>query len=95
MYAVFSARETSLVHPLKVGSQISEPHTMAVRLKPRMTILLKCRVLFASTSDRSNIGTLNGSRLCVISQLPRFRATNRQHDKLHSACSLILSFLQA
>jgi hypothetical protein len=41
MHAIFSARETSLVHPLKVDSQIREPQTMAVRLKPRMTILLK------------------------------------------------------
>ena len=42
LYAVFSARETSLVHPLKVDSRMRESHTIvAVRLKPRMTILLK------------------------------------------------------
>ena len=77
LYAVFSARETSLVHPLKVDTKIREAHTMAVRLKPRMTILLKRRMLFASTSDGSNISRLNGSCLCVISQLPRCRATSR------------------
>jgi hypothetical protein len=42
LYAVFSARETSLVHPLKVDSRMRESHTIvAVQLKPRMTILLK------------------------------------------------------
>src|SRR3981189_1407402 len=42
LYAVFSARETSLVHPLKVDSRMREKHTIvAVRLKPRITILLK------------------------------------------------------
>src|SRR5712691_8834884 len=42
LYAVFSARETSLVHPLKVDSRMRESHTIvAVRLKPRITILLK------------------------------------------------------
>ena len=41
-YAVFSARETSLVHPLKVDSRIREVHiTLAVRLKSRITMLLK------------------------------------------------------
>ena len=40
LYAVFSARETSLVHPLKVDSRMREVHTIvAVRLKPRITIL--------------------------------------------------------
>ena len=76
LYAVFSARETSLVHPLKVDTKIREAH-IAVRLKPRMTILLNCRMLFASTSDGSSISRLNGSCLCAISQLPRCRATNR------------------
>ena len=41
LYAV-SARETSLVHPLKVDSRMSEAHIIVtVRLKPRMTILLE------------------------------------------------------
>jgi hypothetical protein len=47
LYAIVSARETSLVHPLKVDTKISETHSIAVRWKPRMTNLLKCRVLFA------------------------------------------------
>ena len=51
MYAVFSARETSLVHPLKVDSKIREAHTIAVRLKPRIMILVKCGMLSASTGD--------------------------------------------
>ena len=74
MHAVFSARETSLVHPLKVDSQIREPQTMAVRLKPRMTILLKIPDASASTGDGSSISRLNGSCLWGISQLPRCRA---------------------
>src|SRR5258707_1508974 len=41
LYAVFSARETSLVHPLKVDSRMREAHhIVAVRLKPCITILL-------------------------------------------------------
>ena len=48
LYAVFSARETSLVHPLKVDSRMRERHTIvAVRLKRHMTILLKSRMLLA------------------------------------------------
>jgi hypothetical protein len=38
LYAVISARETSLVHPLKVDSRMRERH-MTVRWKPRITIL--------------------------------------------------------
>ena len=38
----YSAHAKPLVHPLKVDSRIREAHiTVAVRLKPRMTILLK------------------------------------------------------
>jgi hypothetical protein len=53
LYAVFSARETSLVHPLKVDSKMREVHTIvvAVQLKSRMTILLKCRMLLMKTAD--------------------------------------------
>jgi hypothetical protein len=55
LYAVFSARETSLVHPLKVDSRMREGHTIvAVRLKPRMTILLKCRMPFAMPAAIEN-----------------------------------------
>ena len=64
LYAVFSARETSLVHPLKVDSEIRVAHTMAVRLKPRMTILLSVPV----------VSSESGSRLWAISQLPTRRA---------------------
>jgi hypothetical protein len=42
-----NARETSLNHPLKVDSRLREVHTMIVRWKSRMTILLKCRMHFA------------------------------------------------
>ena len=84
LYAVFSARETSLVHPLKVDSRrMREAHTMvAMRLKPRITILLKCRMLSHASYDRKrtarkptegsrplNTTRLNGSCLCAISQL--------------------------
>ena len=59
LYAIFSARETSLVHPLKVDSKIREVHTIvAVRLKPRMTILLKCRMLFAMIENERPIAEL-------------------------------------
>jgi hypothetical protein len=42
---MFSARETSLSYPLKVGSKMREAQAMVVRSKSRMTILLKCRML--------------------------------------------------
>ena len=40
----FSARETSLNHPLKVDSKMREAHILAVGWKSRMTILLICRM---------------------------------------------------
>jgi hypothetical protein len=69
-YAVFSARENSLVHPLEVDTRIREVH-MAVRLKPRMTILLKCR----SKGLRRDTSRPSGSCLCAISQSLRCRPT--------------------
>ena len=75
LYAVFSARETSLVHPLKVDSRMRDWHTIvAVRLKLRITILLKkangpqqsCTHRGAAIRLTTR---LNGSCLCAISQL--------------------------
>jgi len=55
LYAVFSAREISLVHPLKVDSRMRAVHTMvAVQLKSRITILLRCRMLFAIPATIEN-----------------------------------------
>src|SRR5215470_7387804 len=74
-YAVISARETSLVHPLKVDSRINEVHiTIAVRLKPRITMLLKRkRIARSSGRDRlPNTTRSNGSCLCAISQLATY-----------------------
>ena len=74
-YAVISARETSLVHPLKVDSRINEVHiTIAVRLKPRITMLLKRkRIARSSGRDRlPNTTRSNGSCLCAISQLAAY-----------------------
>jgi len=75
LYAVFSARETSLVHPLKVDSRMRESHAIvAVRLKPRITILLKrkrtARSRAAPTEGGHPLDTtrLNGCCLCAISQ---------------------------
>ena len=48
-----------MVHPLKVDSKMREVHTIvAVRLKPRMTILLKCRMLFAMIENERPIAEL-------------------------------------
>src|SRR5450755_3547690 len=72
LYAVFSARETSLVHPLKVDSKMREVRRIVpVRLKPRMTMLLKCRMLFAMPATIENGRT--DSRVACFRQFT-FRA---------------------
>jgi hypothetical protein len=67
LYAIFSARETSLNHPLKVDSKMSDAHTMVVRSNSRITILLKCRMLFATPGTNRKGCALAGLRIFVNS----------------------------
>lgn len=74
LYAVISARETSLVHPLKVDSRMRERH-MAVRWKPRITILPKRKraarsgvALQPTGGHPLQISRPDSFRLCASSQ---------------------------
>jgi len=62
-----SARETSSNHPLKVDSKIREAHIMAVRSKSRMTILVKCSVLFTMRATDWKGRPVAGMRIMVNS----------------------------
>src|SRR5712691_4646854 len=94
LYAVFSARETSLVHPLKVDSRMRERHTIvAVRLKPRITILPNenerpAAELHPPRGDRPfNTTRQNGSCLCAISHLGSYMSCQVGRSRAGMAAS--------